>query len=394
MRWRSLLFLPATLTASLALYCVSPSVAESPPPVVDGDVPVVFIHGILGGVLADSTGEPQYLTAGAALGFKKPDLRLPLTWEGDRQGRDGLVPAGALMRVGLIRHVIDKPVYAPWIEFASNVKKRPLYVFSYDWRRANSESAELFEKFLERTSARHSKRKVHIVAHSMGGLIALSVWIRRPDLIDRVIFAGVPFRGGIGYLDNMFLGTPIAANPAMLSPEVIFSHPAVYSFYPDAQPFENKILAEDETGKPLAIDYYNPDVWRTHGFGPFAPQNKSWGGEGRLPFLTAALGRARAFRRTLQPDIKIAYRKALVVMSKDHPTLDRIRRIPPGQGESVPRWDFDIVPRGPGDGSVLYRDALPPEPIEHDVVLSGFGHSELLNDSAAQRKIEEFLRQE
>lgn len=393
MRSRALLLTCAAVLFTL-LHCVSPAANRTPPAVVDGDVPLVFIHGILGGVLADSTGDPKYLTAGAALGIRTPDLRLPLTWDGDSQGRDGLVPGGVLMRVGLIRHVIDRAVYAPWIEFASNVKNRPLYVFSYDWRRANSESAVLFEKFLETTSARHGNRKVQIVAHSMGGLITLSVWNRRRDLIDRVVFAGVPFRGGIGYLDNMFLGTPIGMNPAMLSPEVIFSHPGVYSFYPDGQPFENKILAEDEQGKPLAIDFYSPEVWRSHGFGPFAPQNKSWGGEGRLPFLSTVLSRARAFRRTLQPDSKSAYRKALVIMSKEHPTLDKIRRVAPASGESVPRWDFDVVPSGPGDGSVLYKDALPPEPIEHAVVLSIYGHSELLNDSAAQRKIAEFLIQE
>lgn len=33
------------------------------------------------------------------------------------------------MRVGLIRHVIDQAVYAPWIEFASHIPGRPFYAF-------------------------------------------------------------------------------------------------------------------------------------------------------------------------------------------------------------------------------------------------------------------------
>jgi hypothetical protein len=90
---------------------------------------------MLGSVLVDSSDEIQYLTAGEALGLRTPDLRLPTLWDGDKQPLDDLRPAGPLMRVGLIRHVIDQAVYAPWIEFASHIPGRPFYAFSYDWRR-------------------------------------------------------------------------------------------------------------------------------------------------------------------------------------------------------------------------------------------------------------------
>lgn len=380
--------LPVLLTF---LSCVSPRLVETQPAYKVEDIPVVFIHGMLGSVLVDSSDEIQYLTAGEALGLRTPDLRLPTLWDGDKQPLDDLRPAGPLMRVGLIRHVIDQAVYAPWIEVASHIPGRPFYAFSYDWRRDGNESADQFEKFIETISKRHGK-KVQIIAHSMGGIITLVVQNRRPDLIDRVVFAGVPFRGGLGYLDNLYLGTPIGANKNLLSPEVIFSHPGVYSFYPAGQSFENKTLAEDESGKALDIDFLDIDAWQKNGFGPFASQNKSWGGEKHKAFLAGTLARIRSFRKKMQPDKSKSYPRALVITSDTYPTLARIRRIPPASGESVPRWDFDSAAKGQGDGSVLRADAIPPDPIQSEVYLSKYGHSYLLNDPNAQDAIVKFLK--
>ena len=39
-----------------------------------------------------------------------------------------------------------------------------------------------------------------VVAHSMGGLVALHVLQRRPDLFHSVAFVGCPFEGGVAYI--------------------------------------------------------------------------------------------------------------------------------------------------------------------------------------------------
>jgi hypothetical protein len=39
-----------------------------------------------------------------------------------------------------------------------------------------------------------------VVAHSMGGLVALHVLQRRPDLFHSILFAGCPFEGGVAYI--------------------------------------------------------------------------------------------------------------------------------------------------------------------------------------------------
>jgi len=352
------------------------------------DVPLVFIHGLMGSVLVDEFEKVRWLAVSEALNLSTPELSLPETWDGVKQGKDRLSPAGVLMRVDLIPHVLGERVYAPWISYASKIRHRPLHIFSYDWRRDNAESAELFEKFLDEIYLRYGKKRIQIVAHSMGGMITLAVWNRRPELIDRVVFAGVPFRGGVGYLEKMMIGVPISLNKSLLTPHVLFTHTSVYSFYPAGQSFESTDVIEDESGKPLAINFYDPEAWRKNGFGPFARENSEWAGSANPTFLSHALQRCLVFRKQMLPRSEVRYHEALVITSKSFPTLARARRVQ--TADSIPRWDFKTT-REPGDGSVLYRHALPPEPIPHSIFLSEFSHSYLLNDEKVQNRVLEFL---
>lgn len=366
-------------------------------------LPLVFIPGLMGSMLKDSAGRTRWLTAGEGLGLKTPDLGLPLNWNDGVQQRDDLAPAGIVMDVSLIPGLIGQDVYAPWADFATNIKDRPLHIFSYDWRRDNNESSARFEEYLDQLSREYGGKKIQVVAHSMGGMITLSVMNRRPELFDRVVFTGTPFRGGIGYLDNMYSGTPIGINNSLLGPEVLFSHASVYSFYPAGQAFENTDIVQDETGAPLALNFYDPAVWQANGFGPFAPASTDWRGnaEERLKFLSAVLKQGRLFRTAMLPKFAAdKYPPVLVVGSKSHGTLAFTRRKPvsssagpktEAKDPNIPEWDFANTTREAGDGTVRYRDMLPPEPIRHDVVLSKYSHSYLLNDPEMQTEIARFL---
>jgi pimeloyl-ACP methyl ester carboxylesterase len=373
----------------------SPTAIVPERPAAQGDIPLVFIPGLSGSVLTDSSGQTQWLTAGQALHLQTSKLALPLRWDGDHQGEDGLRAVGILGTVRAVPYLFERRVYSPWVDFAANIKRRPLLVFAYDWRRDNGETVQHFEQFLESVKARYAGQRPMVVAHSMGGLITLALQNRRPDLIDRVVYVGVPFRGGIGYLDNMYLGTPTGLNGALLSPAVLFSLPSVYSFYPGGLPFESPMVAEDEAGQPLALNFFAAATWKENGFGPYAPQNRGWAQQSASEdaFLAKVLERALAFRQQLQPPPGQTYRPALVVSSQRHPTLARMRRIAPAAGEAVPRWDFDGVAKQPGDDSVPYRDAMPPQPIPHAVVESDYTHSYLLNDPKVQTQIERFVRE-
>ncbi len=383
----------ATAFPFLLNACGHPGSGEPPAETHAGDIPVVLVPGLDGSVLVDPEGDVKWLKPGHGLLLGTPDLTLPLKYDGATQGRDSLTAAGALARVSLIPRLIGQEVYAPFLSFASALPGRPLFVFSYDWRRDNVETSFLLERFLEAVSFRHGGKKLRIVAHSMGGILTLSVWNRRADLIESVVFAGVPFRGGIGYLDNMYLGTPIALNSRILSPRVLFSHPSVYSFYPAGQSFESKDLLEDEKGRLIQLDFFDAGVWKRNGFGPYAPQNSAWFRDAAASpdFLPRVLERAKTFRKMLLPPAGRTYGPVLVVMSSKYPTIARARRVPPLSGENVPRWNFEICPTKPGDEAVLYEHAIPPSPIRHEIVLTEKKHSYLLNDPAVQETVGRFL---
>lgn len=392
--YRSLLASFAGLALVLLTACGRADGGFEPPGETQaGDIPLVLVPGLDGSVLTYAEGSVKWLTPGQSLSLSTPDLKLPLHYDGFVQGRDSILAAGALARVSLVPHLIGQEVYGPFISFASALPGRPLFVFSYDWRRDNVETSILLERFLEAVSLRYAGKKVRVVSHSMGGMLTLSVWNRRPDLIERVVFAGVPFRGGIGYLDNMYLGTPVALNTKILSARVLFSHPSVYSFYPAGQSFESKDLLEDEKGKTIQLDFFDAAVWKKNGFGPYAPQNAAWKKEADYApeFLPRVLERARTFRKMMLPAAGRKYGPVLVVMNNKYPTTARARRIAPARGETVPRWDFEICAMKPGDEAVLYEHSIPPEPIGHEVVHSEKKHSYLLNDPVVQERLRRFL---
>lgn len=406
MRFKSLLQIISCYGAIVAL-CAVVACGTSQPAQPDAAMiqsetalPLVFIPGLNGSLLEDPQSKSHWLTVPVALALSTPQLALPLQWENGNQKGDDLRPAGVVMDVSLISGVIGQDVYAPWVKFAGQITDRPLHIFSYDWRRDNNESSARFEAFLDELSQRYGGKKVQVVSHSMGGMITLTVLNRRPELFDRVVFTGVPFRGGIGYMDNMHLGVSIGLNSKLLSPEVLFSHPSVYSFYPAGQSFENTDVLRDENEAPLQLDFYDPEVWAENGFGVFAAASANWRGnpDERRVFLKDALRVARKFRVAMRPKHSAGkYPPVLVVGSKSHATLHHIKRKPisssSGSDQKTPEWEFNATAPEPGDGSVLYRDMLPPDPIKHSVTLSDYQHAFLLNDPKMQKQVARFLHE-
>ena len=73
-------------------------------------------------------------------------------------------------------------------------KQYDVYFYSYDWRKSNSENAELLETFINEKEY----KKINFVAHSMGGLIA-SEFLRRNNeninKVEKLITLGTPYLG-------------------------------------------------------------------------------------------------------------------------------------------------------------------------------------------------------
>jgi pimeloyl-ACP methyl ester carboxylesterase len=330
--------------------------------------PLVFIHGIKGSKLVDGDGRLRWLSASTALGLSTPDLRLPIRWKDGRQERDGLRPTEPLDAVEIIPGLLKSQVYGPWLRQAESLG-RPLYGFAYDWRRDNQENLARFRECVSAVRARHGGSPVQLVAHSMGGVISLPLLIERPDWFLHVLFATIPFRGGIGFLEDMHAGLPTGRNRKVTSPEMLFTCPSAYTLYPIGR---SDCL--DSRGNPLPIDFFDPEQWVEHGMGIFADRAQAT--PDRMEFLRQALESARSLK-LLHSFRDQAYPPITVLASRAHPTL----RIAVKSGpQAVRGWDFRSHARHPGDGRVCYDHMLPPEGFEYEIVETQRAHSDVLND--------------
>lgn len=329
--------------------------------------PIIFVPGFKGSLLSYPNKGTDWLTGTVALGLRTPRMSLPLTFEGGRQSNDGRAATGALETVTIIPTLIEEAVYAPWLATLKSLG-RPWYVFAYDWRRDNTESAARLAEFVKDVRGRHASQTIDIVAHSMGGLVTLAALHDGLDGIGQVIFAGSPFRGGVGFLDDMHAGTRTGLNGAVLSPAVLATFPSVYTFFP-----LHGARLLDADGNAMEVDLYRAETWREQRLGIY--QNANWVPAGFETFLQETLARARAFRERLET-VRSSYPHIKALVGISHPTLVAIRQ----KSESGMTWDVRGGERDAGDGRVCAVHALPPEGIPFERYTSTFEHGAILND--------------
>ncbi len=155
----------------------------------------------------------------------------------------------------------------------------------------------------------------------MGGLITMPLLNKRPELFSKVVFVGVPFYGGIGFMEDLHVGIPNGLNHKILSKEVLFTMPSVYTLFPIET--KERIVVEDSSGNPIEVNFYSPEDWKKNQFSVFA--NESDSSEKNFSFLTKALARAKQFKEQIKAT-NIKYPPILVVTGKAHPTLSKIQK--------------------------------------------------------------------
>lgn len=348
----------------------------------DEATPLVFIHGIKGSELLSDTGSVEWVGALQAVGFKTPDLRLETRFDDGRQPLGPLLPGKILARINVLPVLVGVDIYGPWLKAAGSWGK-PFYQFSYDWRRDNLETMATFAKFLESVKDRHGGKKVQVVGHSMGGMLTLAVMNRNPELFDRVVLAGSPLGGGIGFLTDLHQGVATGLNDEIVGPDVVKTFPSVFSFFPEKP---GNLL--DVNGQVLDMSFFNADDWKRLKLGMYAEGRDP--GESYGPFLTEALARAKRFRELLRPDpSRGAHPPVLVVAGKSFQTLSQAIQ---GGAKSELGWDFESAPKVPGDGRVAFANAMPPEGIAFEVFETAADHTDLLSDPPVQKAIADFLK--
>ena len=353
-----------------------------------GKNPVIIVPGVQGSKLVNpKTGRTVWFS------FKRDkddDLRLPMASPVLGRNRDSLQATDIIRSVGVLPFLPDIEVYQSLIDALQERGYKEatwddpqatdvFYVFPYDWRRDNVETAH---RLMSRMAA--AKRslgkpglKFDIIAHSMGGLVAryaamygtspLPAGRAVPNWsgakhINKLMMFGTPNEGSFGAMDALLNGHPVVANRRLpliddLKPDDVMTSPAVYQLLP--HPASARILDEDL--KPMNVDLYDVNSWLKYGWGPITdpkflgklrdarrlsatnknikPQRpgKKTSREDRLfhqlsfaqvrAFLSSALDRARRFHLALDAPSRSSPVQLFAYGGNCEPTLDAMALI-------------------------------------------------------------------
>jgi pimeloyl-ACP methyl ester carboxylesterase len=392
-----------------------------------GKRPVIVIPGILGSELVNSkTGQIVWPTVlrstndGSTLPMS-PDLA---------SNHDDFVPGRIIETLQLARILPEVYVYrdlldtlrlyggyreGDWSNPATNGDQDSFYVYSYDWRLDNVENARALIKRIEalKQKFRQPDLRFNILAHSMGGLIArYAAMYGDADIppggsaieptwagaahINKIIMLGVPNEGSADAFATLLYGYSITEGlrrrvPLLnkLTAEDAITSPALFELLPHAK--AARFLDEDL--KPLQIDLYDPEVWKTYGWSAindpdfrkrYEIGNSSMGdanSHARSPqnldaFLKAVLNRAQRFHEALDAPSEVDPPVMLFAIGGDcEETLDASIILRDGK---LGQWITLIRPReyrtltgkritkreaigamyAPGDGRVTRRSLL------------------------------------
>ncbi|MEQ1922754.1 MAG: hypothetical protein ABL952_09625 [Pyrinomonadaceae bacterium] len=260
-----------------------------------GKDPVIIIPGVSGSEIVNSrTGKAVWFSARRD---KTDDLRLPISSANLALNRDGL-RAGDIIRKIDIPVLPDVEVYQKLIDaliekgYTEGDWKKPkatdvFYVFAYDWRRDNVETARLLMQKMAavKKTLRKPNLKFDILAHSMGGLVArYAAMYGTADLprdgvspvptwagavhINKLMMFGTPNEGSAKSIDALLNGYPIIASRKLpfvddLRPEDVMANPAVFQVLPH----QSSARFLDENLQPIKVDLYDPKTWETYGWG-------------------------------------------------------------------------------------------------------------------------------
>jgi pimeloyl-ACP methyl ester carboxylesterase len=329
---KTLLFCLLFLCAALAAAPQTPT--PTPDPLVTGRPPVIIIPGLTGSDLVNSkTGEEVWFKTRRA---KDDDIRLPISPVLSRN-RDNLVTKDIIRSVKFLKILPETEIYerltaaleargyheARWDTAKRGDHQDTFYVFPYDWRRDNVETARLLIRRIETLKRRLGRPTLRfdVIAHSMGGLIArYAAMYGNADLpagtpkptwagarhFAKIFLIGTPNEGSTTSMNSLLNGfsyvggginLPFIQNISRFD---VFTIPSSYQLLPH----EGSFLVYDENLKPLTIDLFDPEVWEKYDWAvwrdpdfskKFTPAEQ----RNAQAYFRAALLRAKQFQAAL-----------------------------------------------------------------------------------------------
>lgn len=391
-----------------------------------GKPPLIVIPGILGTELInEETGEKVWPSI-----FRSSDdgLDLPIG-PSLAENRDKLVPKKIVTTLRLSRLVPEVYIYhgllealkkyggyreGDWDNPPADGDRDTFYVFAYDWRRDNVETARLLVRRMDELKKRLNRPELrfNIVAHSMGGLIARyaarfgdadlpasddvaikPTWAGARD-ISKIFMFGTPNEGSADAFATLLEGYSLTEGLRRriyllntLSREAALTAPSIFQLLPHGR--TARFL--DENLRPIEVDIYDPATWLRYNWSPysdrdfrarFARESEKYARQSNGPtqdldaYFRAVLTRARRFHEALDAEFDISTPVELYAFGGDcEETLDAPVIL---RDEKRNRWTTLTQPRSfrtsagvkrtekeviqamflPGDGRVTRRSLL------------------------------------
>jgi pimeloyl-ACP methyl ester carboxylesterase len=301
---------------------------------------------------------------------------------------------------------------------------KPVHVFAYDWRQDIDESAAQLHQYLNRY---HAKKRIVLIAHSMGGLVAWR-WkqMHYPGdsqvRIVSMMLAGSPLQGTCEAVRMIAggYGAP-AGSPKWESAAIsvvfrdshaaVLTFPSVFQLLPKFGSELSPCIKIPHAGSQYPKDHHEPLTWLkrhgTHGTEATAEHRlKAFAQQANLPAATyaklvlSAIAAGKRFRKDFSPDHDGGN---LVLLYSEARSLAPFHLITQEE-----RWVALYQSRDtfsglhPGDGRVLAESAKNGYTSERNIRRFGKGvryarlhseHGNLVNDPDLHAFLRDHLRQ-
>ena len=280
--------------------------------------PLILIPGIMGSRLRDKTTQQEVWPGGlwrlAFHHYEELALEIdPATLE----GRPNNIEAFALTDKTGGEHFYDTITQTLTDSGSFELTKpgtpvkdaftRHLYLFPYDWRLDNVETARKLSALIDQLRLDYGRPdlKVDIVAHSMGGIVSRyliefgtddvldrddpPITMAGASKINRLILLGTPSLGSTDTIQNMVVGAKLVVE--RIKPQTLATLPSAFQLLPnsDRKPLvgiDGRPLRTDESdGASPERDIFDVNTWRELQWSVFNPELASQLGAARTEVL-------------------------------------------------------------------------------------------------------------
>lgn len=245
-------------------------------------IPVVIIPGVLGSRLEMHSGnsatdsqnmkrEEVWPNANAMIGSSSDQYlnNLLLNTDGEPVAGKKIIATDIIRTVTTSIPFVSEKVYSPLIEALKNEgyqEGKTLFVAPYDWRMSATHAAQTIGTVIQKAMHGTPSRKIDIIAHSMGGIVAESylATASSTSFVDKLILVGTPQLGAPAAFKALQFGSDLGFRIGplvLLNPhevkKVVQNMPGIYELLPSQRytTIEGGYLINNQNGNHATLGF-------------------------------------------------------------------------------------------------------------------------------------------